>query len=123
MRPRDRLAAIVLLWLAAVAWTGLALVLTTVYPDPVEVRLFVAGSIGVAIGLTATPLAWLAAFGRRGGTTRPGDWVRATRRGTLAGALGALLAALQVTGTASVPIVAFAFVLVVFLELTLSYRR
>jgi len=123
MRPRDRLAALVVLGIAAMTWLGLGLVLTGVYPDSVEVRLLVAGAIGVAIGLTTTPLAWLAAFARRGRATRPGDWVRATRRGTLAGALAALLAALQVTGTTSFPIVVFAVVLVVFLELTLSYRR
>ena len=123
MRARDRYAAFVLLALAAVAWTALALIVSTVYPDPVEVRLFVAGAIGVAIGLTATPMAWLAAFGRRGRATRSGDWVRAIRRGSLSGALGALLAALQVTGTTSLPIVVFAIVLVVVVELILSYRR
>ena len=123
MRPRDRLSALVLLGLATVAWTVLVLVITGVYPDLVEVRLFVAGAIGVAIGVTATPLAWLAAFGRRGRATRSGDWVRATRRGTVAGALAALVAALQVTGTTNAPVVVFAVVLVVFLELILSYRR
>ena len=123
MRPRDRLAALVLLGMAVMTWLGLGLVLTGVYPDPVEVRLFVAGAIGIAIGLTVTPLAWLAALPRRGRATRPGDWVRAARRGTLAGALAALVAALQVTGTTSAPIVVFAVVLVVVLELILSYRR
>ncbi len=123
MRPRDRLAALVLLGIAVLSWLGLGLVLIGVYPDSVEARLFVAGAIGIAIGVTVTPLAWLAAFARRGRATRPGDWVRAARRGTLAGALAALVAALQVTGTTSVPVVVFAVVLVVFLELTLSYRR
>ena len=122
MRPRDRFAAVLLLGLAAIAWVAIALVLSAVYPDPAEVRLVVAGGLGVAIGLTTTPLAWLAAFGRRGRTTRSGDWLRATRRGALAGGLGALLAALQVTGTTSVPIVVFAVVLVLVLELILSYR-
>ena len=123
MRSRDRATALTLLGAATLGWLSLAVVLSTVYPDTYEVRLLVAGAIGVAVGVTATPLAWLAAFGRRGRVTHHGDWLRAARRGILVGALTALLGALQVTGTTNPPVVVFAVVLVAFVELVLSYRR
>lgn len=123
MRPRDRLAAVSLLLAAGVTWLGLWTFMTLVYPDALEVRLAGAGVLGLAVGLSVAPLAWLAAFARRGRMTRPGDWPRALRRGALAGALMALLATLQVTGTWSAPIAVFAVVLVVFVELVASYRR
>lgn len=123
MASRDRLSALVLLALGGLVWLGLVVVLITVSPDSLQVKLLVALAIGVAVGLTVTPLAWLAAFARRGRLTRPGDWPRASRRGALAAVIAALLAALQVTGTTSLPVVVFAVALVFFVELTLSYRR
>lgn len=123
MRPRDRAATLALLGAAGVAWIVLAMILASVYPTTLQVRLVVSAALGAAVALSAVPLAWLAAFGRRGRRALPGDWLRATRRGILAGGLVALVAALRVTGTTSVPIVAFAIVLVVAVEVTLSYRR
>lgn len=123
MRARDRLTALALLLAASLAWMGVALVLTTVYPELLEVRLAAALAIGLAVALTVSPLAWLAAVARHRRMARRGDWPRALRRGVLAGALGSLVVALQVTGTTSLPIVVFAVTLVVFIELTLSYRR
>ena len=123
MQPRDRAAALSLLGAAGLAWIALAIVLATIPPSTVQVRLVVSVALGFAVGLSAAPLAWLAAFGRRGRSARAGDWLRATRRGVLAGGLVALVAALRVTGTTSVPIVIFAVVLVVAVEVTLSYRR
>jgi hypothetical protein len=120
---RDRLIAITLLVLAVIAWLALLVVMSTVYPDRPEVRVGVAAGVGVALGVTAIPLAWLAAYDRRGRLTRSGDWIRAARRGTLLGALAAFLAVLQVTETGSVIIAGFAVLLVVFVEATLSYRR
>ena len=123
MAERDRTWLIALLVVAGLAWLALLAAMSTVYPVDTQVRLAVAAGIGVAAGLTTAPLAWLAAFGRRGRASRPGDWVRAIRRGALAGGLAALLATLQLTGTTSLPVVAFAVLLVVSLELVLSYRR
>jgi hypothetical protein len=123
MHARDRAATLALLGAAGLAWVVLAIVLATVYPGSLEVRLAVSAALGAAVALTAVPLAWLAAFGRRSRRTLPGDWLRATRRGILAGGLVALVAALRVTGTTSVPIVVFAIVLVIAVEVTLSYRR
>jgi hypothetical protein len=123
MAERDRTWLIALLIAAALAWLIVFGVMSTVYPDSDQMRLAVAAAIGLATGLTAAPLAWLAAFGRRGRASRPGDWVRAIRRGTLAGGLAALLATLQLTGTTSLAVVAFAVLLVLSLELVLSYRR
>jgi hypothetical protein len=123
MHARDRAATLTLLGVAGLAWVVVAIVLATVYPGSLEVRLAVSAALGAAVALTAVPLAWLAAFGRRGRRTLRGDWLRATRRGILAGGLVALVAALRVTGTTSVPIVVFAIVLVIAVEVTLSYRR
>ena len=123
MQPGDRAATLALLGAAAVGWIVLAIVLATVPPDTLQIRLVVSAALGAAVALSAVPLAWLAAFGRRGRRAQPGDWLRATRRGVLAGGLVALVAALRVTGTTSVPIVVFAIVLVVAVEVTLSYRR
>ena len=123
MGSRDRTLVIGLLVGALAVWVVLLVVMSALYPDAAEIRLAVASGIGVAVGLTAAPLAWLAAFGRRERRTRPGDWIRAVRRGVLAGALAAFRATLQLTGTTSLPIAAFAILLVVSLELVLSYRR
>jgi hypothetical protein len=123
IRTRDRRVAIALLLLAVTMWGSLAALASLVYPDQLEVRLAAAGLVGSAVGTSVAPLAWLAAFARRGRITRPGDWPRALRRGSLAGALSALLATLALTGSWSVPIVVFAVVLVVAVELSASYRR
>jgi hypothetical protein len=123
MQPRDRAAVLTLLGAAAVAWVILTITFATVPPGTLQIRLIVSAALGVAVAVSAVPLAWLAAFGRRGRRALPGDWLRATRRGILAGGLVALVAALRVTGTTSVPIVLFAIVLVVAVEVTLSYRR
>jgi uncharacterized protein YhhL (DUF1145 family) len=123
MRPRDRATTLALLGAAALAWFVLAVILATIYPSTLQVRLVVSVALGATVALSAIPLAWLAAFGRRGRRTQPGAWLRATRRGILAGGLVALIAALRVTETTSAPIVIFAIVLVVAVEVTLSYRR
>jgi hypothetical protein len=123
VRERDRGLAIALLGLGAIGWLALVAVMSTVYPDRFEVRVGVATGIGVALAITTTPLAWLAAYERRGRRERRGDWVRAARRGVLLGALAAFVAVLQVTGTGSAAIALFAVLLVVFVEVTLSYRR
>ena len=123
IQARDRATVLALVGAAALAWVALAIVLSTVYPDVLEVRLFMAAALGAAVALSVTPFAWLAAFGRRGRRTRPGDWARAGRRGILAGSLVALVAALRVTATTSAAIFVFAIVLVVFVEVMLSYRR
>ena len=120
---RDRVLAIALLAVGGVGWLALLAVMSTVYPDRLEVRVGVATGIGVALAITTIPLVWLAAYERRGRLNRRGDWIRATRRGVLLGALVAFLAVLQVTGTASAVIALFAVLLVVFVEVPLSYRR
>ena len=123
IQPRDRAAVLTLLGVAAVTWVILTIVLATIPPETLQIRLVVSAALGAAVAVSAIPLVWLAAFGRRGRRSLPGDWLRATRRGVLAGALVALVAALRVTGTTSAPIVVFAVVLAVAVEVTLSYRR
>jgi hypothetical protein len=120
---RDRALALGLFVVSVVSWLVLLAVMSTVYPDRLELRVAVAAGIGATLALTTIPLAWLASYERRGRLTRPGDWIRAGRRGVLLGALVAFLAVLQVTGTGSAAIAIFAVLLVVFVEVTLSYRR
>jgi hypothetical protein len=120
---RDRALALGLFVVSVVSWLVLLAVMSTVYPDRLELRVAVAAGIGATLALTTIPLAWLASYERRGRLTSPGDWIRAGRRGVLLGALVAFLAVLQVTGTGSAAIAMFAVLLVVFVEVTLSYRR
>ena len=79
--------------------------------------------MGLAIGLTAVPLFWLAVFGRHRRIAYRGDWVRAGRRGLWVGLVTGLFVALRLQSILSLPIAVFVVVLVVFAELTLSIER
>ncbi len=63
MNRRDRLGNLVAFAAAAVAWLVVGIVVTT--RDPIrepDAGLLGAGAIGIAFGLTAIPLFWLAAY-------------------------------------------------------------
>ena len=124
METRDRLANLAILAAAVVAWGVVALVVLNRDPteDPVA-GVLGAVSIGIAVGLTAMPLAWLAAFARHRRIAYRGDWLRAGRRGMWAGLVVGLLVELRVLGVFSVPIAVFVVVLVIVAELTLSIER
>jgi uncharacterized protein YqgC (DUF456 family) len=79
--------------------------------------------MGTAVGLTATPLFWLAIFARHRRIAYRGDWLRAGRRGLWVGLVVGLFVELRVLGVFSIPIALFVVVLVVFAELTLSFER
>lgn len=124
VETRDRLINLGTLAAAVVAWGAVALVVLN--RDPVEdpvAGLLGAIVMGIAVGLTAAPLAWLAAFARHGRIAYRGDWPRAARRGLWAGLVVGLLVELRVLDVLSVPIALFIVVLVLFAELSLSIER
>ena len=124
MESRDRLLNIGILVAAAAAWAVVALVVLNRDPleDPVA-GLLGAIAMGTAVGLSATPLFWLAVFARHGRIAYRGDWLRAARRGLWLGLVVGLLVELRVVGVFSLPIALFIVVLVLFAELTLSIER
>ena len=124
MEPRDRTANLAFLASALVVWVLVWLVLTT--RDPIEdvgARFVGAGLIGLALGLTATPLFWLLVFARNRRIAYRGDWVRAIRRGAWIGLLVTVLVLLRLQGVLVLPIVLFMVALVAVAEMTLSAER
>jgi len=124
VQHRDRIAAIVLIVAASVCWLAVAALLTQVSPTGrVEVQLAGALLIGLASGMTAVPLAWLAVFSRHRRIAYKGDWTRAARRGAWAGVVVALLVALRTQHAFSTPVALFVIVMVIFVEVSLGTQR
>ena len=124
MEPRDRFANLGLLAAAGVVWLLALLVLNT--RDPIEdpsSRFVGAGLLGLAVGLTAIPLAWLIVFARHRRIAYKGDWTRAARRGAWAGLFVTVLVLLRLEGVLALPIVLFMLALIVVAEMTLSAER
>lgn len=124
MEPRDRIANLGLLAAAGVAWILVALVVTTrdPYQDPMAGYLG-ALLIGLAVGLTAAPLAWLVVFGRHRRIAYQGDWVRAGRRGGWLGLFVTVLVILRLVDAFQLPILLFLAAIFVVAEITLSAER
>jgi hypothetical protein len=124
VETRDRLANLGILGAALVGWAVVALLVLSRDPreDPVA-GLLGAVSMGTAVGLTTTPLFWLAVFARHHRIAYRGDWLRAGRRGLWVGLVIGLFVEFRVLGVFSIPIALFIVVLVVFAELTLSLER
>ena len=124
METRDRLANLGILGAALFAWAVVALLVLNRDPrEDAVAGLLGAISMGAAVGLTATPLFWLAVFARHGRIAYRGDWLRAGRRGLWVGLVFGLFVELRVLGVFSLPIALFIVVLVVFAEFTLSFER
>jgi hypothetical protein len=124
METRDRLANLGILGAAAVLWFLVALVVTTRDPVAEPLAGFVgAGLIGLAVGLTATPIAWLVIFGRHRRIAYRGDWTRAARRGGWLGLVVAIFIVLRLQGALELPIALFILALVAVAEATLSAER
>ena len=124
MESRDRLLNVLLLAAAVAAWAVVALIVLNRDPTEDPLAGFLgAAAMGTAVGLSATPLFWLAVFARHGRIAYRGDWLRAGRRGLWVGLVVGLLVELRVLGVFSLPIALFLVVLVVFAELTLSLER
>jgi len=120
---RDRSFNLGLLSGAVASWIALILLVTTVYPDTLLIETVGAALIGVAVGLTAIPLCWLAAFGLHRRIAYHGDWGRAARRGAGAGGLVALFVLLRELGAFSLPIALFVTAMALFVEVSLSVER
>ena len=124
METRDRLANLGLLVAAAVVWALVGMLVTT--RDPY--RDAMAGYqgallIGLAVGLTCAPLAWLVVFARHRRIAYNGDWFRAARRGAWFGLFFAVMVVLRLVDAFQLPIVLFLAAIFVVAEITLSAER
>ena len=124
MESRDRLANLAVFGAAAVVWLLVALVVTTRDPIADPLAGFIgAALIGLAVGLTTTPIAWLLVFGRHRRIAYRGDWVRAARRGGWIGLIVAIFVVLRLQGALELPIALFILALAAVAEATLSAER
>jgi hypothetical protein len=124
MEARDRLTNLGVFGAAAVVWLLVALVITTRDPIADPVAGFVgAALIGLAVGLTVTPIAWLLVFGRHRRIAYQGDWTRAGRRGGWVGLIVAIFIVLRLQGALELPIALFILALALVAEATLSAER
>lgn len=124
METRDRLANLGILGAAAVVWTLVALIVTTRDPLADPLAGFIgAALIGLAIGLTVTPIAWLAVFARHRRIAFRGDWTRAIRRGGWVALIVAIFVVLRLQGALELPIALFIVALAAVAEATLSAER
>jgi hypothetical protein len=124
VESRDRLANLGIFAAALVTWVLVGLVVTT--RDPIEdptAGLVGAALIGLAVGLTAVPLFWLAVFSRHRRIAYRGDWIRAARRGAWVGVVTAVFVGLRLQGALQLPIALFIIVMVLVAEATLSAER
>ena len=124
METRDRIANVALLLAALVTWILVGVLVTT--KDPYEDAMagyLGALLIGLAVGITATPLMWLFVFGRHRRIAYSGDWLRAARRGAWIGLLVAVVVILRLVDAFQVPIVLFLAAIFVVAEITLSAER
>ena len=124
MDARDRLANLGILGAAVVVWVLVALIVTTRDPVAEPLAGFIgAALIGLAVGLTATPVAWLLVFGRHRRIAYRGDWIRAARRGGWIGLIVAIFIVLRLQGALELPIALFIIALTMVAEATLSADR
>jgi len=124
MYVRDRLANVTCITASVAAWLAVGLLFTTRSPvgDP-GIQMTAALLLGVAVTLTVLPLTWLLAFAGQGRVAHRGDWLRATRRGLLAGMVVTLLVVLRELEVFSLAIAVFVVVMACLVELTLTLRN
>lgn len=110
--------------LAAVCWALTGWLLLTRSPEgDTGIQMLGAVLLGIAFGVTAVPLLWLAVFARHRRIAYRGDWTRAARRGAWIGLVLALVVALRTQQAFSLPIAIFVAVMVLFVEVSLSVER
>lgn len=124
MEARDRLINLGIFGAATLVWLLVALIVTTRDPvvDPLAGYIG-AALIGLAVALTATPIAWLVVFGRHRRIAYQGDWTRAVRRAGWVGLIVAIFIVLRLQGALELPISLFILALAVVAESTLSAER
>ncbi len=124
MESRDRLVNLAIFGAAGIVWVLVGLIVTTRDPVADPVAGFIgAALIGLAVGLTATPIAWLLVFGRHRRIAYRGDWTRAARRGGWVGLIVAIFIVLRLQGALEMPIALFILALASVAEATLSAER
>lgn len=124
METRDRIINLVLLGLAVVAWVLVAAVLLTKDPYQEPMAGYIGALLmGLAVGLTATPLLWLVVFARLRRIAFQGSWMRAGRRGAWIGLFVTILVVLRLVDAFQLPIVLFLAAIFVVAEITLSAER
>lgn len=124
MEARDRLANLGIFATAGIILILVALVVTTRDPRVDATAGFVGALlIGLAIGLTVTPLFWLATFARHRRIAYRGDWTRAVRRGGWVAVVTAVFVILRLQQIFVPAIALLILALVVIAEATLSVER
>ena len=124
MEARDRLTNLGLFAAAGVVWVLVAVVVTTRDPRIDATAGYVGALlIGLATGLTAIPLLWLAVFARNRRIAYAGSWTRAIRRGGWVAVVTAVLVILRLQQLFVLPLAIFILALVVLAELVLSIER
>jgi hypothetical protein len=124
MEARDRIVNLGLLAAALLAWILVGVLVTTRDPYQDAMAGYLGALlIGLAVGLTAVPLAWLAVFARHRRIAYTGDWMRAARRGAWIGLFVTILVILRLVDAFQLPIVLFLAAIFVVAEITLSAER
>lgn len=124
MESRDRLVNLAIFAAAGIVWLLVGLIVTTRDPIADPIAGFIgAALIGLAVGLTATPVVWLVVFGRHRRIAYRGDWTRAARRGGWIGLIVAIFVVLRLQGALELPIALFILTLAAVAEATLSAER
>ena len=124
METRDRRANLAVFGVAFIAWVVVGWVVLNLDPRADPSAGFIGGvAMGVAVGLTTTPLFWLAAFSRHRRIAYRGDWVRALRRGGWVAILVGLFIVMRVQGIFQPPIGLFLAAMVLVAEMTISAQR
>ena len=124
MEARDRIANLALLAAGLVAWILVGVLVTTRDPYRDAMAGYLGALlIGLAVGLTAIPLAWLTVFARHRRIAYQGDWMRAARRGAWIGLFVSFLVILRLVDAFQLPIVLFLAAIFVVAEITLSAER
>ena len=117
----QRRVAITMLGLAGAAW--LVVLVLGVLVDPLSdpnAGFIGALALGVATGLTASPLFWLISFARHRRIAYRGDWLRAGRRGAWVGILVAVFVVMRINGVLQPQIALFLIALALVAEITLT---
>lgn len=118
---QQRRVAATLLGMAVVAWLVVLAVGLTIDPLEDPGSGFVGAiALGVATGLTAAPLFWLASFARHRRIAYRGDWLRAARRGAWVGILVAVFVVMRINGGFQPQIGLFLIALALVAEVTLT---
>jgi hypothetical protein len=124
METRDRRANLAVFGVAFLAWLVVGWVVLNLDPRADPSAGFIGGvAMGIAVGLTTTPLFWLATFSRHRRIAYRGDWARALRRGGWVAILVALFIVMRVQGIFQPPIGLFLAAMVLVAEMTISAQR